>query len=124
MKPNEPEGSGVFERRIQEVTQANRKFYEAFESLDIAKMDEVWAHLDYVTCVHPGWSLRSEWPAVRDSWVLIFNNTFSMSFELTESIIQVAGDMAWKILPASKPTSRSKLGCWPPISSSALGTSG
>ena len=54
MKPNEPEGSGVLERRIQEVTQANRMFYEAFESLDIAKMDEVWAHLDYVTCVHPG----------------------------------------------------------------------
>ena len=61
MKPNEPEGSGVLERRIQEVTQANRMFYEAFESLDIAKMDEVWAHLDYVTCVHPGWALRSEW---------------------------------------------------------------
>jgi ketosteroid isomerase-like protein len=32
---------------------------------------------------------------VRDSWVLIFNNTFSMKFELTESIVQVAGDMAW-----------------------------
>ncbi len=87
----------VLERRIQEVTQANRKFYEAFESLDIAKMDEVWAHLEYVTCVHPGWSLRSDWPAVRDSWVLIFNNTFSMKFELTESIVQVAGDMAWVI---------------------------
>jgi ketosteroid isomerase-like protein len=28
---------------------------------------------------------------------LIFNNTFSMSFELTESMIQVAGDMAWVI---------------------------
>jgi ketosteroid isomerase-like protein len=87
----------VLERRIQEVTQANRKFYDAFESLDIAKMDEVWAHLEYVTCVHPGWTLRSDWPAVRDSWVLIFNNTFSMKFELTESIVQVAGDMAWVI---------------------------
>ena len=83
----------MLERRIQEITQANRKFYEAFESLDISKMDEVWAHLDYVTCVHPGWSLRSEWPAVRDSWVLIFNNTFSMKFELTEVMVQVAGDM-------------------------------
>ena len=89
--------SRVLERRIQEVTNANRKFYEAFESLDISKMDEVWAHLDYVTCVHPGWTLRSDWPAVRDSWVLIFNNTFSMKFELTESIVQVAGDMAWVI---------------------------
>ena len=57
----------MLERRIQEVTKANQKFYEAFESLDIAKMDEVWAHLDYVTCVHPGWTLRSDWPSV--GWV-------------------------------------------------------
>jgi ketosteroid isomerase-like protein len=95
--PSRCRRNGVLERRIQEVTEANRKFYDAFESLDIGKMDEVWAHLDYVTCVHPGWGLRSEWPAIRDSWVLIFNNTFSMKFELTESIVQVAGDMAWVI---------------------------
>jgi ketosteroid isomerase-like protein len=60
-------------------------------------MDEVWAHLEYVTCMHPGWTLRSDWPNVRDSWVLIFNNTFSMKFELTEVMVQVAGDMAWVI---------------------------
>ncbi|HEY7531946.1 MAG TPA: nuclear transport factor 2 family protein, partial [Nitrospiraceae bacterium] len=68
----------MIEQRIEEVTKANQRFYEAFESLDINRMDEVWAHLEYVTCVHPGWTLRSDWPAVRDSWVLIFNNTFSM----------------------------------------------
>ena len=87
----------MLEQRIEEVTKANLKFYEAFESLDIAKMDEVWAHLEYVTCVHPGWALRSDWPSVRDSWVLIFNNTFSVKFELTEVMVQVAGDMAWVI---------------------------
>jgi len=87
----------MIERRIEEVTEANQRFYEAFESLDIAKMEEVWAHLEYVTCIHPGWTLRSDWPAVRDSWVLIFNNTFSMKFELTEVTVQVAGDMAWVI---------------------------
>jgi ketosteroid isomerase-like protein len=90
-------GARVIEQRIEEVTKANQRFYEAFEALDIAKMDEVWAHLEYVTCVHPGWTLRSDWPSVRDSWVLIFNNTFSMKFELTEVMVQVAGDMAWVI---------------------------
>ena len=50
-----------------------------------------------VTCIHPGWALRSGWPAVRDSWVLIFNNTFSMKFELTEVQVQVAGDIGWVI---------------------------
>jgi ketosteroid isomerase-like protein len=87
----------MIKERIEQVTRANQTFYEAFESLDIAKMDTVWAHQDYVTCIHPGWTLRSSWPAVRDSWVLIFNNTFTMKFELTEIQIQVAGDMAWVI---------------------------
>ena len=90
-------GARMIERRIEEVTESNQRFYEAFESLDIAKMDEVWAHLEYVTCIHPGWTLRSDWPAVRDSWVLIFNNTFSMKFELSEVTVQVAGEMAWVI---------------------------
>ncbi len=87
----------MLKQRIQEVTKANQRFYEAFESLDIVKMDSVWAHQAYVTCIHPGWPIRSDWPAVRDSWVLIFNNTFSMKFELTEMMVQVAGDMAWVI---------------------------
>ena len=87
----------MIKEKIEEVTRANEAFYEAFESLDIAKMDAVWALQDYVTCVHPGWTLRTGWPQVRDSWVLIFNNTFSMEFELTDLQVQVAGDIAWVI---------------------------
>lgn len=83
--------------KIEEVTRANQDFYQAFESLDIARMDGIWAQQDYVTCVHPGWTVRVGWPDVRDSWVLIFNNTFAMTFELTEMQVQVAGDIAWVI---------------------------
>ena len=54
----------MIEQRIEEVTRANRAFYEAFESLDVAEMDTIWAHQEYVTCIHPGWSLRSGWPSV------------------------------------------------------------
>ena len=87
----------MLKERIEEVTQANEAFYQAFESLDIAAMDRVWAHQEYVTCIHPGWSIRVGWPAVRDSWVVIFNNTFSMKFHLTELQVQVAADIAWVI---------------------------
>lgn len=87
----------MLEQRIEEVNKANHAFYAAFGNLDIAEMDKVWGHQEYVTCIHPGWSLRSDWPAVRDSWVLIFNNTFSMTFELTDVMVQVAGDMAWVV---------------------------
>jgi len=83
--------------RIEEVTLANEAFYEAFESLNIANMELSWAKEDYVTCIHPGWPLRAGWPAVRDSWVLIFNNTFSMTFELTELQVQVSRDLAWVV---------------------------
>lgn len=87
----------LLKTKIEEVTRANQEFYEAFESLDVARMDRIWAQQEYVTCIHPGWTLRVGWPAVRDSWVLIFNNTFAMTFELTEIQIQVAEDVAWVI---------------------------
>jgi ketosteroid isomerase-like protein len=95
--PSLSERASVLKQRIEAVTTANQAFYDAFQSLDIARMDELWAHQEYVTCIHPGWTIRSGWPAVRDSWVLIFNNTFSMKFELTDVMVQVAGDMAWVI---------------------------
>lgn len=91
------DAEAVLKAKIEEVTRANQEFYEAFESLDVARMDKIWAQQEYVTCIHPGWTLRVGWPAVRDSWVLIFNNTFSMAFELTELQIQVAGDVAWVV---------------------------
>ena len=87
----------MLKERIEEVTQMNELFYRAFESLDVGLMDSLWAHQEYVTCIHPGWSIRVGWPAVRDSWVVIFNNTFSMEFELTELQVQVAADIAWVI---------------------------
>lgn len=87
----------MLKERIEEVTHMNELFYRAFEQLDVGRMDSIWAHQEYVTCIHPGWSIRVGWPAVRDSWVVIFNNTFSMEFELTELQVQVAADVAWVI---------------------------
>ena len=87
----------MIQKRIEEVTRVNELFYQAFESLDIAAMDHIWAHQEYVTCIHPGWSIRVGWPAVRDSWVIIFNNTFSMEFHLSDLQVQVAADIAWVI---------------------------
>ena len=87
----------MIEQRIDELTRANQAFYDAFESLDIGRMDKVWAHQEYVTCIHPRRGLRKGWPSVSDSWVLIFNHTFSMKFRLREVFVQVAGDMGWVI---------------------------
>ena len=50
---------------LAEVEQANARFYQAFETLDLARMDQVWAHGEHVQCVHPGWPLLVGWAAVR-----------------------------------------------------------
>ena len=78
-----------------EVIEANARFYQAFEALDIAEMDRVWAHGAHVKCVHPGWPLLTGWEAVRESWDTIFTNTEEMRFTLSNVSAAVGGDLAW-----------------------------
>jgi len=78
-----------------EVVEANARFYRAFEALDIAEMDQVWAHGEHVKCVHPGWPLLSGWDDVRESWARIFENTAEMRFTLSNVEAVVGGDQAW-----------------------------
>ena len=78
-----------------EVVEANARFYRAFEALDIAEMDRVWAHGEHVKCVHPGWPMLSGWEAVRESWARIFENTAEMRFSLSHVQAAVSSDLAW-----------------------------
>ena len=77
------------------VREANERFYRAFESLDLAEMDQVWAHGDHVACVHPGWSRLHGWEDVRRSWAAIFQSTTEMRFTITDVRVEVRGDLAW-----------------------------
>ena len=77
-----------------EIEAANAGFYRAFETLDIARMEAVWAHDERATCVHPGWPLLTGWAAVRDSWDAIFANTEEMRFTLSDVRVVAAGDTA------------------------------
>ena len=80
------------------MREANEAFYRAFESQDIARMDEIWAHEEQVKCVHPGWGLLCGWEAVRSSWEMIFKNSGEMRFTLTDVRIEVRGGLAWVVL--------------------------
>lgn len=79
----------------QAVREANRRFYQAFAALDVEKMDEVWAHEDWVACVHPGWDLLLGWDEVRESWARIFTSTRRMKVEITSVWVRVEGEVAW-----------------------------
>jgi ketosteroid isomerase-like protein len=78
-----------------EIVEANARFYRAFEALDLAEMDTVWAHGEHVRCVHPGWPLLSGWDAVRASWERIFANTAEMRFTVSAVHAVVGDDLAW-----------------------------
>jgi ketosteroid isomerase-like protein len=84
-------------REVEAVRMANRAFYRAFESLELAEMDEVWAQAGQVTCAHPGWTLADGWPSVRESWATIFRNTAEIRFQVSDEKIDVRGDLAWVV---------------------------
>jgi ketosteroid isomerase-like protein len=82
----------------KEVAKANESFYAAFESLDIKRMESVWANDGEVQCGHPGWRILRGWKPVMESWRRIFENTPAIRFMLTDVAIEVRGELAWVTL--------------------------
>jgi ketosteroid isomerase-like protein len=80
-----------------EVKKTNRALYKAFETLQLDQMERVWAHDGSVTCIHPGWPIAEGWPAVRETWAVIFENTDTMKFRITDEHIEIVGDLAWVV---------------------------
>jgi ketosteroid isomerase-like protein len=78
-----------------EVLSANRTFYEALQSLDLAGMEEVWLAEDWVLCLHPGWELLIGWEDIHKSWSEIFRSTAQMMIAIGRPLVRVSGDMAW-----------------------------
>jgi ketosteroid isomerase-like protein len=76
------------------VVEANRKFYRAFESLDLEKMEKVWLKDRQIVCIHPGWRKLSGWGPVMQSWERIFDGVFEMSFEIGDVDVIMTGDIA------------------------------
>jgi SnoaL-like domain len=77
------------------VEQANAAFYRALESGVLERMEEVWAHEDWVRCVHPGWDMIVGWTRVRESWEMIFEGGQQMRASPSEVAVRVVGEMAW-----------------------------
>lgn len=78
-----------------DVRKINRAFYEAIESLDIGRMEEIWMNDDSIECVHPGWSERLRgWREIIQSWYSIFQNTQYIEFSLADVRITLDRDLA------------------------------
>jgi len=79
----------------EEVLAANRAFYAALHSLDLARMEEIWLQEDWVKCLHPGWELLMGWDEIRRSWEAIFQSTSQMMISVSRPLVHLAGEIAW-----------------------------
>jgi hypothetical protein len=85
----------VSDGELAEAEAANRHFYRAFETLDLAEMDAIWLHTERAQCIHPGWPLIVGWAAIRSSWETIFTNTTEMRFTIGDARVGGGLDLAW-----------------------------
>jgi hypothetical protein len=78
----------------QTIEDSNSRFYKAFESLSIEKMDAAWKHGDDTICIRPGWEMFTSWTAIRESWVRIFENTRTIKFFISNIKIKAFENIA------------------------------
>jgi ketosteroid isomerase-like protein len=76
------------------VLRANQSFYEAFARGDFAGMDELWARLAPVACLHPGAPLISGRNAVLDSWRRILEGVGTWKLVSREASVLLFGEFA------------------------------
>ena len=79
------------EKKLHEL---NMLFYRCLETLDMACMDGLWLHEEWVRCIHPGWDVLEGWEAIRESWEQIFSGTKWIRVAPTAVRIRVLGDVA------------------------------
>ena len=76
---------------VESLIEANAGFYRAFESLDMAAMEDAWDAGDGLFCVHPGWQALIGREAVLESWRMILANTGKIGFTLSSIEARIAG---------------------------------
>jgi len=79
---------------IERVRVQNERFYDAVSHRNLLIMERLWAHADYVRCVHPGAPLLVGWDSVRESWRGLFERSIVMTARPKETKVTVIGPTA------------------------------
>jgi ketosteroid isomerase-like protein len=77
------------------VLAANRRFYDAFEALDLDAMEASWETSARAACLHPGGPWLLGWEQVRESWAAILSHTSYIEFEIVEPRVEMIDPVAW-----------------------------
>jgi|BarGraIncu00222A_1022003.scaffolds.fasta_scaffold03651_7 ketosteroid isomerase-like protein len=90
-------GNGKSYAQQSGIKTAIDAFHAALTSLDVKKMDAVWAHESYVMLINPSdKSIAVGWDAVRKKWEETFNSYANLKVTETDGPhIHVKGNVAW-----------------------------
>jgi ketosteroid isomerase-like protein len=82
---------------IDSIKGAIEAFHAALGTLDVSKMDPLWAHDAGVILINPrDKAISIGWDAVRKNWEATFNNYSALKVTQTDGPhVRVNGDMAW-----------------------------
>ena len=82
---------------IEKVKAANNAFHVALDSLDIHKMEDVWAHEAYVSLINPrDKAISIGWDAVKRNWETVFAFWSELKTPPHDGPhIQISGNIAW-----------------------------
>src|SRR5450830_1940408 len=75
------------------ILAANAAYYRAFTSADFATMSRLWAD-DNVSCIHPGWPVLLDRPAILESYCEILRNPDQERIEPRNETVMAAGEEA------------------------------
>jgi ketosteroid isomerase-like protein len=80
---------------VDEVTEINGRYYEAFEAGDLDAMSALWERSARVTCTHPGWPTLRGWGQIASSFYALFEGGADIQYVLTRVEAVIAGDVSW-----------------------------
>jgi ketosteroid isomerase-like protein len=90
-------GNGKSYAQQSGIKTAIDAFHAALTSLDMKKMDAIWAHESYVMLINPSdKSISVGWDAVKNKWEATFNSYAELKVTQADGPhIHVNGNVAW-----------------------------
>ena len=79
-----------------QVKATHEAFHNAISSLDMSKMEALWAHDADATLINPrDKSISVGWDAIKKDWEATFNANSQLKVTSTDAHVHVNGNIAW-----------------------------
>jgi ketosteroid isomerase-like protein len=90
-------GTSESSAQQSDIKNAIEAFHVAISSLDVTKMEPLWAHEKFVMLINPSdKSISLGWEAVKRNWKTIFSEVGGLKVtQLNGPHLRIRGDVAW-----------------------------